>query len=201
MDSDTDEGTKQSIVSAESEKIGAFVGESISFPLLQAGVVASIAGYMLVIEPLVAAIALAFFFPSLILVPLIQRKVNALAEERTNKARDLGESLLQDDSAQDAGPEKANGLIEAIYAIRIRIFHLKYLMKFANNLIGHLGPLSVLLVGGWLVIRGESEIGTIVAFISGYERMTNPARDLLNFYRRLSGMRVQYRLIRDAASG
>jgi len=73
-------------------------------------------------------------------------------------------------------------------------------MKFLNNLIGHLGPLSILMVGGWLVIQGETEIGTIVAFISGYERMINPARDLLNFYRRLSAMRVQYRLVRDAAS-
>lgn len=197
---ESDEGTRQSIVSAESEKIGAFVGESISFPLLQAGVVASIAGYMLVIEPLVAVIALAFFFPSLILVPLIQKKVNALAEERTTKTRDLGEMLLHDEPGSNAKDEDANTLIEAIYGIRIRIFHLKYFMKFANNLIGHLGPLSVLLVGGWLVIQGESEVGTIVAFISGYERMTNPARDLLNFYRRLSSMRVQYRLVRDAAS-
>ena len=33
---------------------------------------------------------------------------------------------------------------------------------------------------------------------TGYERMTSPVRDLLNFYRRLSMMRVQYRLVADA---
>jgi hypothetical protein len=31
--------------------------------------------------------------------------------------------------------------------------------------------------------------------------MTEPARELLNFYRRLSMMRVQYGLVRDAANG
>jgi ABC-type bacteriocin/lantibiotic exporter with double-glycine peptidase domain len=66
-----------------------------------------------------------------------------------------------------------------------------------NNALGHLGPLSVLVVGGWLVIRGETQVGTIVAFVSGYEKLMNPARDLLNLYRQYSQMRVQYRLIRQ----
>ena len=195
---ESDAGTKQSIIAAEAEKVGAFVGESISFPLLQAGVVVSIAGYMLIVEPLVAAIAIAFFVPSLVIVPIIQRKVNELAEERTTQTRELGEKLLEDENIDT---DRGDNLIESIYGLRLRIFYLKYFMKFLNNLIGHLGPLSVLMVGGWLVIQGETEIGTIVAFISGYERMINPARDLLNFYRRLSAMRVQYRLVRDAASG
>lgn len=192
-----DAGTKQSIIAAEAEKVGAFVGESLSFPLLQAGVVISIAGYMLIVEPLVAAIAISFFIPSLLIVPIIQNKVNRLAEERTTRTRELGEQVLSEDMADRKEPDS---LIEAIYGLRLRIFYYKYFMKFVNNLIGHLGPLSVLMVGGWLVIRGETEVGTIVAFISGYERMVNPARDLLNFYRRLSAMRVQYRLVREAAS-
>lgn len=197
MGGDADSGTRQSIIAAEAEKVGAFVGEALSFPLLQAGVVASIAGYMLIVEPVVALVAIAFFVPSLIIVPIIQNKVNELAEERTEQARALGENVLDE---KDDNTEASENLIEVIYGLRIRIFYYKYFMKFVNNLIGHLGPLSILVVGGLLVIRGETEIGTIVAFISGYERMTNPARDLLNFYRRLSGMRVQYRLVREAAS-
>ena len=74
-------------------------------------------------------------------------------------------------------------------------------MKFVNNMFGHLGPLSVLVVGGYLVIQGETTLGTIVAFISGYDKMTDPARELLNFYRRLSMMKVQYGLVRAAANG
>ena len=58
--------------------------------------------------------------------------------------------------------------------------------------------LSILLVGGWLAIRDRTEIGIIVAFMSRYERMTSPVRDLLNFYRHLSMMRVHYRLVADA---
>ena len=88
-----------------------------------------------------------------------------------------------------------------MYGLKIKIALLKYGLKFANNLLGHLGPLSVLVVGGWLVIEGQTALGTIVAFISGYDKMSAPARDLLNFYRRLSMMKVQYRMVRDAANG
>lgn len=197
MQADADAGTRQSIIASEAELLGAFVGESVSFPFLQAGIVTSIAGYMLIVEPVMAVIAIGFFVPSLLIVPFIQKKVNALAEERTTQARELGENVLQEENDRI---ESSEALIETIYGIRIRIFYYKYLMKFLNNLIGHLGPLSILMVGRLLVIQGQTEFGTIVAFISGYERMINPARDLLNFYRRLSAMRVQYRLVRDAAS-
>jgi ABC-type bacteriocin/lantibiotic exporter with double-glycine peptidase domain len=60
----------------------------------------------------------------------------------------------------------------------------------------HLAPLSVLMVG-YLVINGETTVGTIVAFISGFERMADPSRQLIAYYRLASESQVQYRLIAD----
>ena len=62
------QGTRQAIISAESEKVGGFTAESISLPMLQAGTVLSIAAYMLLIEPLVAIVALVFLVPSIVVV-------------------------------------------------------------------------------------------------------------------------------------
>ncbi|MDN3722514.1 hypothetical protein QW131_32925 [Roseibium salinum] len=111
--------------------------------------------------------------------------------------RELGECVLHDER-DEAGAE-ADPLIGRIYGLRLRFAAIKHATKGLNNLMNHLGPLSVLMVGGWLVIQGQTEIGTIVAFMSGYERMTGPARELLNFYRRLAMMRVQYRLIHNVS--
>lgn len=195
---EADEGTKQSIVASEAERVGGFVGESIAFPLLQGGIVLSVAAYMLVIEPIVATVALGFFIPSLLVVGFSQPILNRLAETKTTTVRELGECLIGKERGDAAAYAALDGLIERIYRLRLRISTVKYAIKFLNNLFGQLGPLSVLTVGGWLAIRGETEVGTIVAFISGYERMINPARDLLNFYRRLSIMRVHYGLVREA---
>jgi ABC-type bacteriocin/lantibiotic exporter with double-glycine peptidase domain len=200
---DLAEGTKQSMIAAEAEAVGGFAAESLAFPLLQLGIVASIAGYMLVVDPLIAAVALGFFVPSVVLLAVIQPRLNRLTGDKTKAQRALGEAVLDGDRApaDGGGATTIARLIDRMYGLKIRIALFKYGLKFVNNLLGHLGPLSVLVVGGWLVIRGETALGTIVAFLSGYDKMSEPSRELLNFYRRLSMMRVQYDLVREAAGG
>jgi len=189
---DPGEGSVVSMVSAEAEQLGGFVGESIGFPLLQGGTLLSVVGYMLFVEPLIALVALAFFIPSLLLAPWIQRRLNLLVERRTTRLRELGDIIAED---LDDG---ADTVIDEIYRLRKRIFVLKYLAKFVNNLVGHLGPIAVLGFGGSMSIAGQTELGVLVAFVTGFEKIMDPARQLLDFYRRAAQMRVQYRLIVDA---
>ena len=199
FDVTSDEGTKQSIILSEAENIGGFVAESIALPLLQLGVILSIAGYMLVVDPLIAAVAICFLIPSVIIVAVSQPILNRLSEKKISVGRELGECVLSVGRGEEKENLDPDGLIERIYTLRLRFANIKHATKGLNNFISHLGPLSVLMVGGWLAIQGQTEIGTIVAFMSGYQRMTDPARDLLNFYRRLAMMRVQYCLVYDAA--
>lgn len=198
LDAAVADGTKQSIISAESEKVGGFVAESISLPMLQAGTVLSIAAYMLIIEPLVGIVAIVFLVPSVVVVGLAQPVLNRLSRSKITVVRSLGESVLRDGRHDASKGSDSDALVERIYDLRLRFVNLKIATKSFNQLITGLGLLSILLVGGWLAIQDRTEIGIIVAFMSGYERMTNPVRDLLNFYRRLSMMRVQYRLVADA---
>ncbi|MEQ8248345.1 MAG: ABC transporter ATP-binding protein [Alphaproteobacteria bacterium] len=197
---DSEEGAKVSMVVAEVEKIGGFVAQAIADPLLQAGVFLSVFGYMLVVEPMVALVAFAFFVPSLVLTPLLQNVINRLSAERIREVRRLSRDMTHDDfDGMDEATLTAHydPMIEQVHTLRVRIVVLKHLLKIANNALGHLGPLSVLILGGWLVIQGRTEVGTIVAFVSGYERLMGPARDLLNLYRQYSQMRVQYRLVAE----
>ena len=193
-----DEGTKQAIISSEAENVGGFVAESISFPLLQVGIVVSVASYMLIVQPIIAVIAIGFLVPSVFVVTLTQPILNRLSKRKITVARELGECVVNNGDEKADEQTDPDGLIERIYQLRLRFANIKHAAKELNNLIGHMGPLSILMVGGWLVIQGQGEVGTIVAFISGYERMTGPARELLNYYRRLSMMHVQYRLVQEA---
>lgn len=79
--------------------------------------------------------------------------------------------------------------------MRLQYYALKFLIKFLNNLLNHLAPLSVLMVGGYLVIQGATTVGVVVAFISGFMRLADPSRALLAYYRLAAETRVQYRLI------
>lgn len=193
-----DDGTRQSILAAESEKVGGFVAESIALPLLQAGTVLSITAYMLAMEPLVAVVAIVFLVPSLLAVGFSQPVLNRLSRSKIQLVRALGQAVLAPRPPGAAAGADPDGLVERIYGLRLRFASLKIATKSFNSLVTGLGLLSILLVGGWMAIEDRTEIGIIVAFMSGYERMTGPVRDLLNFYRRLSTMRVQYRLVADA---
>jgi ABC-type bacteriocin/lantibiotic exporter with double-glycine peptidase domain len=189
---DTGRGEIVSIISSEVERVGGFVGEAFSEPVLQIGIFVSILGYMLFVEPLVALISLSFFVPQLIFVPLLQKVVNRRARQKVELVRELGELVV---APHDDAGARYRDRIDRIYGVRLQYYALKFLIKFLNNLMNHLAPLSVLMVGGYLVTTGATTVGTVVAFISGFQRLADPSRELLAYYRLAAETRVQYRLI------
>src|SRR3546814_14985088 len=56
-------GEAVSIIGAEIDRLGGFVGEGLSQPVVNGGMLLAMGGYMLVVEPLVASISLAFIVP------------------------------------------------------------------------------------------------------------------------------------------
>lgn len=199
-DEAVDQGTVVSMLTAEVGKLGGFVGESLSFPLLQGGTMLAVLGYMIWVEPLVAIVAVAIYSPQLVVAPWLQSRINRHAKAGAERVREVGDFIVQHDAttdSEDGMPGEFKRLTAQIFDLRMHINWLKYFLKFFNNLLGHLGPLSVLLVGGWLVIRGQTEVGTIVAFISGFERISDPWRQLVTFYRSVSNARVMYKLVVD----
>ena len=95
---ETEQGAAVSIIRAEIEQVGGFVGNGVSEPASQASVLLAVLGYMLVVEPKIALFSLIFILPQLILTPLAQRPLNALTETRLGTLRDVGDSTLAADA-------------------------------------------------------------------------------------------------------
>lgn len=187
------DGQAVSVIGAEIEQVGGFVGEAFAAPLVNGGMLAAIFGYMLVVEPMIAGISLCFFIPQVFALPLIQRYINRLIERRVTMLRDLGDLVAGDDDAADSSStDDHQSVLDAIYRNRIRIYVLKFAGKALVNLMSALAPLSALVVGGYLAIQGETTIGVIVAFISGFERMASPMTQLIAYYRLAAQMRVKH---------
>lgn len=197
-----DQGTTVSMLAAEAEDVAGFAGESLSSPILQGATIAFVAGYLVWVQPLVAMLAVLVYLPQAVLVPRVQRAINRLARARTAMVRRLGREATGG-AAWPVGQRPAHAaralrLIEHIYATRIRIYLRKYLLTALGNLLDALGPIVVLVVGGWLVIQGRTEVSTIVVFISGFQKIADPWDQLINFYRTASNARVSYGLIATA---
>ena len=189
------QGISISMIVAEVEPIGGFVGESVSEPLLQAGIMASVLAYLVHIDPWMALAALGLFIPQLIFVPLLQSAVNRRTGARIQVLRQLGVAII--DRADGAEDERR---IEQAFLLDMAIFKIKFTMNFLMNLCNHLQRVSGLLIGGWWVYTNHLEIGGVVAFISGIGRINDPWGDLVNYFRDLNVAQVKYRLLADAVT-
>lgn len=189
-------GEAVSIIGAEVDRLGGFVGEGLSQPVVNGGMLIAMGGYMLVVEPLVALISLGFILPQIVLLPLLQRRINRLMERRVVLLRGFGDQLTGlPASEQDFRHSDMPGSLDDIYDNRLRTYLWKFGQKAVMNLLSAVAPLSVLLVGGYMVIQGETTIGVVVAFISGFERLSTPLRELIAYYRIAAQAHVQHKMI------
>lgn len=190
------QGRAVSIIATEVDKVGGFVGEGLSQPVVNFGMLAAIAGYMLAIEPMVAILSFLFLLPQSVIVPIFQSRINRLIETRLTLLRELSDTIVE---SGDGPIEPENAAVRSrlgrIYANRIRIYFLKFAMKGSVNLLNGLAPLTVLLVGGYLAMEGETTLGVVVAFMSGFEQLADPLRELLAYYRIAAQANVQHRMI------
>ncbi len=182
-------GEAVSIVNAEVDRLGGFAGQAPSQACANVALLVGILAYMLWLSPAIAGVSVALVVPQIALTPLIQKRLNRLLDQRLTMLRGLGEDL----SGETV--EATGGRLHRIFRNRIASQVLKILMKSVLNTLNLLAPLAVLGWGGYLVIQGETTVGVLVAFVSGFDRLSNPIRELLTFYRTAEHARVQHESI------
>ena len=99
-------GTRVAMMVDEALPIGGFVGMSVSEPLLQGGILASVIGYMVFLEPYMALLSLAFLAPQMVFVPLMQRAINRRAADRIRTVREVSSDMIDTGTAVDAQIER-----------------------------------------------------------------------------------------------
>ena len=193
-------GALVTTISSQAEAVGKFVGDCISTPIVQAGTLLSVLSYMLYTEPRLGVVVLFIAIPQLFLVPIIQRRLNVHVRERSHTLARTGDLMV--DPALNVEPsgslasEISKGF-EIIYLARLAVFKLKFGLKFVISALKSVAVFVLLFFGGIMVINGKTEIGIVVAFISGLDRVLEPWREMIAFVRSTSGARIQFDLIED----
>ena len=191
------EGVELSVILSETEPVGSIVGIALSEPILQGGLLISLFGYMLYLQPWLAMMSVLTFGTQVLFVPLMQRAINRIARARVQTLREVSVAIVADTTtANDASAQGAR--IRHVFGLNMRIFRIRYVMNFLMNQTNHLGIAFVLALGGWFAVNGKIEIGTVVAFISGLGKVNEPWGELVGWYRDLAVAQVKYRLIADA---
>ena len=190
------EGVEVSLVLAEVEPVGGFVGLSVSEPVLQGGIVAGTFGYMLYLNPLMAVLALAVFSPQAVFVPLMQEAINRRVVTRTGTLRRISGGIIVQRQYKPSRLQAAR--IDRVFRLNMGIFKLKFSMNFLMNLMHHSGVALTLGLGGYLVVHGATELGTVVAFAAGLKQLNDPWGGLVDWFRELRVTQTKYELIHQA---
>jgi ABC-type multidrug transport system fused ATPase/permease subunit len=189
-------GVEISMIVAESEPVGGFIGGSVSQPLQQIGILVSVLGYLAFIQPLMALVSFLVFAPQFVFVPLIQKAVNKRVQRRISILRGASADLVA--LEQEGAPDMQEKRFDRVFAVDMGVLKLKFSLNFLMNLTHHLGVAVVLAQGGWLVVHGQTQVGTVVAFISGLSTINDPWGDLVTWYQDLMVTRAKYDLIAGA---
>lgn len=189
------------MIVAETEPIGGFIGESISLPVFQGGLLITYMVFIFNQDLWLGLAAIALYPPQLYLIPRLQRKINLLGKERVTTARQLADRI--GDSVAGAAEIRGNDTYQLesadiserlgrIYAIRYDIYKRKYFVKFLNNFLAQVTPFFFYSAGGYLVIKGSLSLGALVAVLAAYKDILNPWKELLAWYSSKEDVRIKY---------
>jgi hypothetical protein len=130
---DADTGVEIAMILEEVEPIGGFTGISVSEPLLQGGILVSVLSYMLYLDLGLTLLALAFFLPQLVFVPLLQAAINRRAQSRILTKRGLSGEIVRAAERLGDGWAWAKEPIARVFTLNIGIYKLKYTMNLLMN--------------------------------------------------------------------
>ncbi len=191
------QGTEISMIIAESDPIGAFMGESISEPLLQTGIIVSVVVYLVVLQPFMSLVLAGVFLPQFVFVPLMQRAITVRAQKRIATLRSASSALVDEDD-DESRRRAQDDRFARVFKLNMGVYKLKFTMNFLTNLCHQLGVAAILGIGGWFVVTGKTQVGTIVAFISGLATVKDPWDDLTTWFQTMMVTHGRYALLRDA---
>lgn len=186
-------GTLVTMLAAEAESVGAFAGSAIASPLMQIGTLISVIAFIFASQPRLGMLALGIVVPQAAIVVAIQSRINQRVRERVQALRDASDRISESDLRRVEGEVIAD--FEAAFETRRKIFFLKLSSKFVLSAISVTGAVGVLFLGGWLVLNGRTDVGTVVASLTGLTRLERPWRELVSFFRSASTVRVQYAML------
>lgn len=187
-------GTLSTAVSAEAEELGKFAGSAFSDPVMQMGTLVSVIAFVASTQPGLGLLAIGIIIPQVFIVLLTQRQVNRLVAERVRILRATTDKIATDDLHELQ--KQILDDFDSIYGVRRRMFRWKLSTKFVLSSINGAGTVAVLMLGGWFVLNGQTDVGTVVAATLGLSRLQGPTTFLIAFYRQVSANRVKFDLLR-----
>jgi ABC-type multidrug transport system fused ATPase/permease subunit len=198
----TGSGLVVSSLVKELSSAGDFVGMSLGVPVTSVLTLVAFAVYLFFLNPWLAGMSLVIYPFILFVIPLLQKRANKANKKRVDATRTLSNRITESISgiheihgngSYHMESRKFGKIVDELLKIRIVWSLWRFGVKSTNNFFIQLSPFLIFLVGGYLAINGQLELGALVAFISAQEKLYDPWKELINFYQLYQDSNVGYK--------
>lgn len=180
---------------------GNFVGMAVAVPGINILTLLGFAAYLFWLNPVLAGVSLSIYPLVMFLLPLLQRKVNDINKKRVDISRHLSSTIaesisgiheIQAHGAYSIENRRFDQVVDQLFRIRVVWSLYRFGIKTFNNFFTSLGPFLIFILGGYLTIQGNLELGALVAFLSAQEKLYDPWKELVEFYQVYQDGSVSY---------
>jgi putative ABC transport system ATP-binding protein len=189
------------MIKDEVEPLGGFVGESLIAPTFYTLEAFTAMFFIMYQHVYLGLIALAVVVAQGVIIPRLRRRLLVLAKERQLSARQLAGRIAEvaDGAVEVHANDTSNyeraeisSRLGRIFRIRFEFFQRKFMIKFLNNFLSQVAPYLFYVVGGYLVITGRLDIGTLVAVIAAYKDLPSPIKELIDWDQQRLDVQIKY---------
>lgn len=203
----TSPGNVISYIITEFIPVATFIGQAVAVPVVNILTFLAMAGYMIHLNPTIGLISISIYPVEIFVLPRIQkhfREANRRRIRHTQKLSGLvGEAVsgvheVHSNASIPLEKGRFKTVLEELYKATVMQNALKFFIKFVNNFFMSLGPFILFLIGGYYAIQGHFDVGAIVAFLSAYEKLYDPWKELMEFWQVYQDSSVRYKQIMRA---
>jgi putative ABC transport system ATP-binding protein len=194
------------MIKDEVEPLGGFIGDAFVQPALLGGQAMTALVFIIVQNVWLGTMAAAIVGVQAIFIPRLRRRLIILGKERQLTARELagrvGEIIdgIQPVRVNDTSNYERADIahrLGRIFKIRYDIYQWKFSVKFLNNFLAQVTPFLFYSVGGWLALRGQLDVGQLIAVIAAYKDLPSPIADLINWDQQRLDVQVKFTQVID----
>jgi len=189
------------MIKDEVEPLGGFIGDAFVTPVFLGGQAITAMAFIILQSVWLGLIAAAIVLLQAFLIPKLRKRLLVLGRQRQLTARQLAgrvgevvDGAVEIHANDTSNYERADfsARLGRIFNLRYEIFQRKFFVKFLNNLLAQFTPFVFYSLGGILAIRGELDIGALVAVIAAYKDLPSPIKELIDWDQQRNDIQIKY---------
>lgn len=192
------------IIRDEVEPIGSFIGDAIVVPVFLGTQAATALAFIMMQNLWLGLAAGAMVGVQMTVIPRLRREIIRLSRRRQIASRNLAgrvaevldglQAVLLNNTGRWERAEIGDRLY-SLYDLRLRIYRRKFAVKYLNNLLAQVTPFLFYAIGGVFALKGELDIGQLVAVLAAYRDLPPPLKELIDWDQQRLDVEVKYETV------